>query len=50
MNRHMLLPSGTGAKLEYAALSFDVADDHIDKPLYVFFRALNFTVEGNGIT
>jgi hypothetical protein len=43
MNRHLILPSGTEAKLEYAAISFEVRPERAHKPLYVFFRALNFT-------
>jgi hypothetical protein len=47
MNRHLVLPGGSAAKLEYAALSFEVEAEQAQKPLYVFFRALNFT-EGGG--
>jgi len=43
MNRHLVLPRGTEAKLEYAAVSFEVSNDQQDAPLYIFFRALNFT-------
>jgi hypothetical protein len=48
MNRHLILPSGSSAKLEYAAVSFEVEQQHVEKPLYVFFRALNFTDDGAG--
>lgn len=48
MNSHLRLSSGTPAKLEYAALSFKVLEEHLDKPLYIFFRALNFTDDGTG--
>lgn len=43
MNRHLTLPGGRTAKLEYAALTFEATQDHLSRPLYVFFRALNFT-------
>jgi len=46
MNRHLELPGGKQAKLEYAALSFEVKKEHLSNPLYVFFRALNFTDDG----
>lgn len=46
MNHHLILPSGSEAKLERAALSFEVRQEHLGRPLYVFFRALNFTDEG----
>lgn len=48
MNSHLRLSSGTPAKLEYSSLSFTVHEEHVDKPLYVFFRALNFTDDGTG--
>ena len=48
MNRHLILPSGSSAKLEYAALTFELEEEHVQKPLYVFFRALNFTDDGSG--
>lgn len=48
MNRHLELPGGSEAKLEYAALSFEVTKEHLSDPLYVFFRALNFTDAGDG--
>jgi hypothetical protein len=48
MNRHLELPRGIEAKLEYAALSFEVTKDHLADPLYIFFRALNFTDDGAG--
>lgn len=48
MNRHLILPSGSQVKLEYATLSFEVSNEHLHKPLYVFFRALNFTDDGSG--
>lgn len=48
MNSHMRLSSGTPAKLEYASLSFLVKEEHLEKPLYIFFRALNFTDDGTG--
>ena len=43
MNRHLTLPNSRTAKLEYASLSFEVTQEHVSRPLYVFFRALNFT-------
>lgn len=43
MNRHLTLPGGRKAKLEYAALTFEAKSEHLSKPLYIFFRALNFT-------
>jgi hypothetical protein len=43
MNRHLTLPRGQAAKLEYAALTFEATQDHLSRPLYIFFRALNFT-------
>jgi len=43
MNRHLELPRGNRLKMEYAALSFEVKEEHLWRPLYVFFRALNFT-------
>ena len=43
MNRHLTLPGGRTAKLEYAAVTFEATEDHLSRPLYVFFRALNFT-------
>lgn len=48
MNRHLELPRGIEVKLEYAALSFEVTKDHLADPLYIFFRALNFTDDGAG--
>lgn len=46
MNTHLELAGGIPAKLEYAAASFEVKQDHVGKPLYIFFRALNFSEEG----
>jgi hypothetical protein len=46
MNSHLRLSSGTPAKLEYTSLSFQVHEEHLDKSLYIFFRALNFTDDG----
>ena len=43
MNRHLTTPQGTKVKLENAALSLTIESQYIGKPLYVFFRALNFT-------
>jgi hypothetical protein len=40
------LASGTPAKLEHASLTFEVTDEHLQKPLYIFFRALNFSDDG----
>lgn len=48
MNQHLRLASGTPAKLEHASLSFEVAEEHLHKPLYIFFRALNFSDDGSG--
>jgi len=48
MNRHLELPGGRPAKLEYAALSLEVTKEHLSNPLYIFFRALNFTDDGQG--
>ena len=48
MNRHLELPGGMPAKLEYASLSFEVTKEHLSNPLFVFFRALNFTEGDNG--
>lgn len=50
MNSHLRLPGGQPAKLEHAALSFQVDEEHVNRPLYVFFRALNFTDDGDGRT
>lgn len=47
MNRKMMLPGARAIKLEYAEVSFEVTEERIGKPLYVFFRALNFT-DDNG--
>lgn len=46
MNSHLKLPSGTPVKLEHAYLNFIVEEDHLYTPLYIFFRTLNFTYEG----
>lgn len=46
MNSHLKLPSGTPVKLEHAYLNFLVTEDKLYTPLYVFFRTLNFTGEG----
>lgn len=46
MNRHLTLPSGSHVKLEHAQLSFEVTQEHAGNPLYVFFRALNFSDNG----
>jgi len=43
MNRKMTLPGHRAIKLEYAEISFEVTEDQVGKPLFVFFRALNFT-------
>jgi len=43
MNRHLVLSGGRPAKLEYTSLAFEVGHEHLDGPLYVFFRALNYT-------
>jgi len=48
MNSHLRLGSGTPAKLEQASLYFEVEEEHLKKPLYIFFRALNFTDDGTG--
>lgn len=48
MNRHLILPAGTETKLEYAAVTFEVSQEHLQQPLYVFFRALNFTDDVSG--
>ena len=48
MNRHLELPRGNRLKMEYAALSFEVKEEHLWKPLYIFFRALNFTEDFDG--
>jgi hypothetical protein len=48
MNRHLELPRGNRLKMEYASLSFEVKEEHLYKPLYVFFRALNFTEDLDG--
>lgn len=48
MNSHLRLSSGTPAKLEHTSLSFEVEDEHVKKPLYIFFRALNFSDDGTG--
>jgi hypothetical protein len=48
MNRHLELPRGNRMKMEYASLSFEVKEEHLWKPLYIFFRALNFTEDLNG--
>jgi hypothetical protein len=48
MNSHLRLGSGTPAKLEHASLSFEVEEEHLKKPLYIFFRALNFSDDGSG--
>lgn len=44
------MSGGRPAKLEYASLSFDVEQDHVDRPLYFFFRTLNFTEDGQSQT
>ena len=46
MNTHLEFAGGRHAKLEYAAMSFEVTSEHLSTPLYVFFRALNFTDDG----
>lgn len=46
MNHHLRLASGTPAKLEHASLTFEITDEHLEKPHYIFFRALNFTDDG----
>jgi len=44
MNSHFRVPgSGTAVKLEHAYLNFRLTDEHLNRPHYVFFRALNFT-------
>jgi hypothetical protein len=43
MNRHLTLPNGRTGKLEYASLTFETREEHLSRPLYIFFRALNFT-------
>jgi len=50
MNRHLELSGGRPAKLEYAAVTFEVTKDLVEKghPVYVFFRALNFSDDGTG--
>jgi hypothetical protein len=49
MNSHYRLPSGKSLKLEQATVSYEVTQQHIDQPLYIFVRALNFTDEdGSG--
>lgn len=43
MNSHYRLASGKALKLEHAALSYQVQRDQVEEPLYIFFRAVNFT-------
>jgi len=43
MNRKMMLSGQRAIKLEYAEISFEVTEERKEKPLYIFFRALNFT-------
>jgi hypothetical protein len=43
MNRKMMLSRDTPVKLEYAEVSLEITEEKLNKPLYVFFRALNFT-------
>lgn len=48
MNTHLRLASGTPVKLEYASLAFHIQEHHLNKNMYIFFRALNFTDDGTG--
>jgi len=48
MNRHLSLSGDRHIKLEYAQVHFEVGTQHLNRPLYVFFRALNFTDDGAG--
>jgi len=48
MNSHLRLSSGTPVKLEYTSLSFKVLEEHLQRNLYIFFRALNYTDDGTG--
>lgn len=36
------------AKLEHAYLNVDIEQSNLDAPLYIFFRALNFSDDGEG--
>jgi len=45
MNSHYRLPNGRELKMEHATLSYEVPRALLDKDLYVFVRALNFTDE-----
>lgn len=47
MNRHLEVRNQQ-FKLEYSSLSFEITEDLESKPLYIFFRALNFTDNGAG--
>jgi len=47
MNRHLLLSGGRPAKLEYAHLTLDIDHGYAERPLFVFFRALNFSDESH---
>ena len=48
MNRHLTLSGERHIKQEYAQVHFQVESQMLHKPLYVFFRALNFTDDGAG--
>lgn len=48
MNAHLRLPLGLPAKLEHAYLNVDIEQSNLDAPLYIFFRALNFSDDGEG--
>lgn len=51
MNSHFRLPSSDSPiKLEHAFLNFEINQEMINKPLYVFFRALNFSSEEKTIS
>ena len=49
MNAHYRLPNKKTLKLEQASVSYEITQQHIDEPMYIFVRALNFTDEdGSG--